>query len=612
MCGICGTTAASDFSHVARMSAALVHRGPDDDGIFLDEPSGVGLAVRRLSIIDLDGGHQPIQNEDGTVTVVFNGEIYNFGLLREHLLKRGHRLATRTDTEVLVHLYEEYGDELLHAVDGMYAFALWDSKQRRLLLARDRFGEKPLFYAERAGALAFASELTALAAGGVCSWELDPKAVDEYFTFGYLSAPGSIVRGVRQLPPGHLLAWTREGGSSLRPYWKPPPHAPRLAGSIAELVDETEALLTSSVRSRLVADVPVGVFLSGGVDSTLLTALAARETAQLRTFTVTYDTGSVSESDPARRSAELVGADHRELVFTAKDVERHFARYVTALDQPLADEALVPLRAVSEFARSDVTVAVGGEGADEVFGGYPRYRWLARSALLDRWLPTVVRGPLAVGASRALVGRARRLGTVLEPIPISHRHLGWVTGQRVGLRTTLYGPRLMEHAHRIPEDGLPAAGTNGPVEGVLMRLDQEHWLPGDVLAKADRASMQVSLELRTPYLSRELVEFAATVPPATHVQGGGKLLLRRVLQRVLPDAAFRRAKTAFRTPTAEWLRGPLAPALREHLASSSLYTDGWFDRDAVRRLADEHATRRADHGSTLWPLFVLGVWLDAR
>ena len=593
------------------MAAALARRGPDDEGAFSDEASGIALAARRLSIIDVPGGHQPIQNEDGTVTVVFNGEIYNFKRLREHLLGWGHSLSTRTDTEVLVHLYEDYGSELVHALEGMYAFALWDAKEKQLLLARDRFGEKPLFYTERDGELFFASELDALVAGGACEWDLDSETLDDYFTFGYVAAPASVVRGVKQLPPAHTLTWRRGSSAQVKRYWASPAHATAQSAPLDELVDEAEELLRASVKSRLVADVPVGVFLSGGVDSTLLAALAAHETSALKTFTVTYDRGNVGEGEPARNSAALIGADHHELVLTEGDVGSLVPHYLGQLDQPIADEAFVALRAVSKFARRDVKVAVGGEGADEVFAGYPRYRWLARSAMLERLMPARARRS-AASITGMLPQRVRRLEHVLTTQPLGDRHLDWVTEGRTQMRTRLYGPRLQGYAEKTPAGGRPPMQPDGSIEGLLMRLDQEHWLPGDVLAKADRASMQASLELRTPYLQRELVEFAAAVPPTTHTRNGGKVVLRRLLERILPQAAHERRKVAFRTPTAEWLRGPLSTAVQDQLAGGRLYEDGWFDRGEAQRLFDEHLARSADWTKTIWPLFVLGTWLDSR
>jgi asparagine synthase (glutamine-hydrolysing) len=617
MCGICGSTRAGDGRVLRAMNALMHHRGPDDEGTFVDPGSGVGLGATRLSIIDVDGGHQPLANETKTVWAVQNGEIYNFQSLRSSLLDAGHRFSTRTDTEVLVHLYEEYGAELGHALEGMFAFAVWDMQKRRLLLGRDRYGEKPLFYAEVGGELTFASELTALLEGAGLSLELDPAAVDEYFTYGYVAGPSSIVAGVRQLLPGHTLQWDEAGRTARTAcYWSPPRPPRTTSAPLPELVRETEQLLEGSVRSRLVADVPVGVFLSGGVDSTLVAALAARNVGGLRTFTVGYETGDVNETVAARRSAAAIGSEHHELLLTNDDVAELVPATAAALDQPIADQAMVPLRALSGFARRTIKVAVGGEGADEVFGGYPRYRWLARASAVPGWLP---RGALLVGTRLAAqvpgLERMARLERVLERAEPFERHLSWVAAGRLHARPNVYGPRLLSYLDRprrpIPWDGSTPLGSRGDLLGDLMRLDQSHWLPGDVLAKADRASMQASLELRTPYLSRELVEFASGLPAAWHVRGGGKRLLRRVLQRVLPAAAHERGKVAFRTPAAEWLRGPLAPALWDHVASSSLYRDGWFDRGGVEAHVRTHQNG-GDSSSVLWPLLVLGLWLDGN
>jgi asparagine synthase (glutamine-hydrolysing) len=614
MCGICGTTDTRDGRALRVMNDRMVHRGPDDDGIFLEAGGGVGLGARRLSVIDVAGGHQPLANEDETVWAVLNGEIYNFQALREGLLSAGHTLATRCDTEVLVHLYEDRGDELVHDLEGMFAFAVWDSARRRLLLARDRFGEKPLFYAEVGGELVFASELTALLAGAGLSRELDTAAVDAYFVYGYVPGGGSIVEGARQLEPGHRLLWdVGTGRSELQPYWRPSVHQSATKVDPDRLVERAGELLERSVASRLIADVPLGVFLSGGLDSTLIAALAARHVSGgLKTFTVDYDVGNVGERAAAQAAAAAVGAEHHELIFTTSDVRDRVPGMLAGLDQPIADPAFAPLRALSEFARGEVTVAVGGEGADELFGGYPRYRWLARMARMPGVVPTRIPA-LAAGRLGRLprMQRVGRLSDALAPGTTFDRHLGWVTSNRAGIREELYGPRLRAALTRVvaPDEalGLDLAGRD--VLGSLMRLDQTHWLPGDVLAKADRASMGASLELRTPYLSRELAEFAATVPAAVHVREGGKFLLRRILQRVLPSFVAPRAKLAFRTPLGEWLRGPLRPVLAGQLEQSSLYRDGWFEKQAVANLVAGHAEGRDDLGATLWPLFVLGCWL---
>jgi len=614
VCGICGTTSAGDGTALRTMNAAMLHRGPDDEGIYVDRGDGVGLGARRLSIIDVEGGHQPLANEDGTVWAVLNGEIYNHPSLQEHLLERGHRLASRTDTEVLVHLYEDHGSELVHALEGMFAFAVWDSRRRLLLLGRDRFGEKPLFYTECGGELTFASELKPLLQGLGYSRELDPAAFDAYFVFGYLPGNGSFVRGVDQLEPGSLLVWDlARRASTTHRYWSPPRMPATQPTPLFELVDETHELLEASVRSRLISDVPLGVFLSGGVDSTLVAALAAANTSgPLQTFTVGYEVGAVDEREAARRSAALIGAEHHELVLGETDVAERVPGFIRALGQPLADEAFVALRALAEFARAQVTVAVGGEGADELFGGYPRYRWMARAEHVPAWLPRAS-AARAAGLIERMVGGAHtgRVKDVLTPRTPVQRHVHWVAGPRVDVRAELYGPRLRGYLAVEPAppgfEGL--ASSNGSVEAAFMHLDQMQWLPGDVLLKADRATMQASLEFRTPFLDRELAEFATSVPASLHVREGGKLLLRRVLQKVLPEASHGRRKVAFRIPSDQWLRGPLRQELLAQLDSGSLYADGWLERRAAAKLVSEHLAGR-DRSAILWPLVVLGVWLD--
>ncbi len=614
MCGICGHTADPQAAAVRAMNQAMVHRGPDDEGHRTDAESGVSLGARRLSVIDVEGGHQPLGNEDGTVWAALNGEIYNHPRLQALLRERGHTLRSGSDTEVLVHLYEEYGDELVHALEGMFAFAIWDSRRRRLLVARDRFGEKPLFYAPAGEGVAFASELTALAAGAELGSELDPVAVHEYFVFGYVPGERSILAGVRQLPPGHLFTW--EPGAALveRRYWSPPVPAVTSAESVPDLVSELGRLLSDSVRSRLIADVPLGVFLSGGVDSTLIAAIAARESgAPLKTFTVGYDVGDVDESEAARTTAREIGSEHHQLVLAVDEIAARVPGVLRAMDQPLSDQSLPAFQAIAGFARESVTVAVGGEGADELFGGYPRYRWLARAEALHDAVPAALAGPAARLLEAGLpAGRLGRLADVARPRPAMERHLDWVAGERLGMRDSLYGPRLRGSAelgdlaagldHLVDADGLSVAGR-------FMLLDQLHWLPGDVLTKADRASMQVSLEVRTPYLSPELAEFAATIPPELHNGGRGKVLLRALLAELLPESAMKRPKTAFRVPAADWLRGPLAPILADQVRAGHACEEGWIDRAAATRALDRHQAG-ADNSAALWPILSFGLWLD--
>ncbi len=618
MCGIAGSTDDPEGRATRAMCATMRHRGPDDEGVHVDPEAGVAIGARRLSIMDIDGGHQPLCNEDGSIWVAFNGELYNQARLRENLLAGGHRLTTSGDTELLVHLYEEYGEALVGALDGMFTFALWDARARRLLLARDRFGEKPLFLHECDGHITFASELSGLLEVKPHLRELDPVAVDAFFVFAYVPGPGSIVPRVRQLPPGHLLSWEPELGlRSERSWWSPPQLGVRRDEPLTEVAAEAKALFAESVRTRMVADVPVGVFLSGGVDSTLVAAVAAQETStRLKTFTVGYDTGAVSETDRAREVARRLDTDHHEVTLTLEDVASRAPALLAALDQPLADRATVPLHALSEFARPRVTVALGGEGSDELFGGYPRYRWLEQARRLHARLPSLAAGSLA-GALRQAgrVPAAARASKRLAPTPVLERNLDWVTSERRHLRGALYGPRLRAlDDGRVLEDLAIHAGEldGGSTARWLMHLDQIHYLPDDVLVKSDRASMLVSLEVRTAFLHGGLADLAGSIDTQLHLAGAGKALIHEMLPAgLLPSSAVGRyRKTAFRVPAAEWLRGPLAPTLERQLERGTIYSEGYFDRAAARRLASEHAAGTHDHSDQLWPLLALGLWAD--
>ncbi len=574
-----------------------------------------------MAVIDVDGGRQPLANEDGSIWATLNGEIYNHPALRTGLLAQGHVLATRTDTEVLVHLYEEYGDALVHALEGMFAFAVWDARRGRLLVARDRFGEKPLFYAHRGGDLAFASELSALSRALPGADELDAAAVDAYFVHGYVPGPRTIIAGISQLPPGHMLTWDAASRQTqVTKYWEPlasPYDGP--IESESELVGELGRLLEESVRGRMLSDVPLGVLLSGGVDSSLVASLVAeRASGPVPAFTVGYDIGDVTEISAARQTAMAIGAEHHTLILTQGEVAGRLASVMGKLDQPLADQALVPLHAVSELAREHVTVALGGEGADELFGGYPRYRWLRRATRIEDMVPA----RFARGGARILRGmergqRTRHLTDLLEPTSTVVRHVDWVTDRRQQSRPSVYGTRLAALAH-TPQDeliaqSLPRNGrATSPGPGDMMLLDQRTWLADSVLVKADRAGMLASLEIRTPYLHQAVAEFAASIPAKVHVRGRGKELLRTLLARRQPDVHHRRSKVAFRAPAGAWLRGPLAPTLRQQLAAGALFDEGWFSRPAISAIASEHLAGRRDHTRILWPVLTLGLWLDAH
>jgi asparagine synthase (glutamine-hydrolysing) len=598
------------------MNAAMVHRGPDDEGVFVDTQSGVSLGARRLAIIDVEGGHQPVTNEDRTVWAVLNGEIYNNSSLRAQLIRAGHTFTSRTDTEALVHLYEEWGDDLVHAIEGMYAFAIWDTRERRLLVGRDRFGEKPLFYSEQPDRLVFASEITALRAGVPQTPPLDPFALDAYFVLGYIPGQQTAFEGIRQLEPASILRWSAEKPrAECSVYWRPPPAPVAGRASVRDFLEEARTLLESAVASRLVADVPVGVFLSGGLDSNIVAAIAAQRSGPgVKTFTVGYDTGQFNEGVDARAAAALISSDHHEVTLSCGEVAELVPRLVGALDQPLADPALVALNFVAAAARERVTVVLGGEGADELFGGYPRYRWMERVERAHRVLPGSVRRASTFAAHGA-GERTRRLGDALEHASLAERHIDWVAATPPSARASLYGPRLIEtiRSDAVLDDVASVLLDEGrsSVAGSLMRLDQRRYLPDNVLAKADRSTMQVSLEMRTPYLDRSLVEFAAIVPPTTHLQNDGKSLLRGVAGTIRTIDKSRRAKTAFRVPIAQWLRGPLRDALVQQVQEGPLAFEGWLDPHAMRRLTDEHLALTHDHSKRLWPILVGGLWLAA-
>jgi asparagine synthase (glutamine-hydrolysing) len=603
---------------VRAMNAAQVHRGPDDEGVYVDPAGDVGLGARRLSIIDLEHGHQPISNEDGTVWAVLNGEIYNSPALQERLKSAGHTFRSRSDTETLVHLYEEYGEEMVHALTGMFAFALWDERARRLLLARDRFGEKPLFFQDAPTGLTFASELSALARALPSTPDLDLDALDAYFVLGYVPGPATILEGVRQVPPGCILTWSAaRPQADVRRYWRARRAVSSHREPDADLVAETRRLIEKSIRQVLVSDVPVGVLLSGGLDSTLVTAMISKVSpAPVTTFTVGYDVGDVSELRAAQTTSAHLGTSHHAVVMGDDDVALRVPAVLSRLDQPLADPAVVPLHAVSELARRHVPVVISGEGADELFGGYPRYRWLIHSTQVKTVLPDALAYRTARLLARPRLGEgAARLSRVVAPQATLDRHLDWVTAGRRHLRSAMYGERMHSRSTgTVAFDSLMPHldGFVGELGAdAFMQLDQRHWLPDDVLVKSDRAGMLNSLEIRTPYLTTEIAEFANSVQARTHLGNFGKKLLREVAGEVYPMPRTRWRKRAFRVPGQHWLGGPLKPLLERQLVTGRLVTDGYVDGRYAQTMMREHFAG-ADRTAVLWPMLAFGLWLDAQ
>jgi asparagine synthase (glutamine-hydrolysing) len=608
MCGICGVLrrgADADPSALEAMNAALAHRGPDDQGTFVDGPAG--LAARRLSIIDLEGGHQPIANEDATLHVVQNGEIYNHAELRRELEGRGHAFRTRCDTEVLVHLYEEHGPDFVERLRGMFAIALWDGRRRRLLLARDRFGIKPLYVHRRDGQIAFASELKALMRLPGFRREVDPRALESFLAFNSIPGPLSIFRDVEKLLPGHLLL-ADEHGDEVREYARPGPLPPRREG-LGPLADELRERLRDSVRAHLIADVPVGVLLSGGVDSSALAALAAEESGErVKTFSIGFEEREFNELELARLVAKRYDTEHHELV-VRPDAAELLPRLAEIFDEPLADSSALPTYLVSELASRNVKVALSGEGGDELFGGYytyvadlmaPRLRplaWLAR--------PIVERLPSSSGKV-SFDYKAKRFvrGARLPPL---ERHHAWKEIFSPDARAELgcssgYDPLEVyrQHFERT-------AGAKPLVR--MQEMDLNVYLVDDLLVKTDRASMAHSLEARVPFLDTQVSDLALALPTSMKVRGfAKKRLLRRAMAPLVPREILQGKKQGFSIPAAAWLRGELEPFAREVLSPETLRRQGYFRPEAVSAMFDTHVSRREDLSRQLWGLLTFTLW----
>ncbi len=586
------------------MSATLVHRGPDSAGEFSDDT--VALAARRLSIIDLETGDQPIANEDGTLQVVQNGEIYNYRELRLELERAGHRFRTHGDTEVLLHLYEQHGDGFAERLRGMFAVAIWDAPRRRLTLARDRFGIKPLYYRDSGGELAFASELRALPRG-----EIDLDALEAFLAFNSIPAPLTIFREVRKLPAGHLLLW-EDGRVRLERFARPAPvPVTELRDEDeAELVEELRSRLRDSVRAHLVSDVPVGVLLSGGVDSALLAALAAEEGSEpLRTFSIGFEERSFDELADARRVAERYGTRHRELVLRP-DAALLLPALAEAFDEPFADSSALPTYLVSELAASEVKVALSGEGGDELFGGYYTYAadlLAARVGGLARLARPLVELLPTSSRKASFDYRAKRFVRAAH-LPPLERHHGWKEIFSAGARAELTGQRSAFD----PVDLLCEryAETDGADElARLQDVDLGTYLVDDLLVKTDRASMAHSLEARVPYLDTVVTNLALALPTRHKVRGfSKKVLLRKAAEPLLPREIVHGKKRGFSIPAAAWLRGELAPFARETLSTDALERQGFFRPEAVHRLLDAHVAGREDLSRQLWGLLAFTLW----
>jgi asparagine synthase (glutamine-hydrolysing) len=594
---------------VHRMCEAIVHRGPDDEGIFVK--GGVGLGMRRLSIIDLAGGHQPVFNEDKTVWIVFNGEIYNFPDLRSQLQARGHLFSTHTDTEVIVHLYEEYGSECVQKLRGMFAFALYDERTGCLLLARDRVGKKPLHYALQNGTLFFASEIKAILAVRPELAKINRPALLQYMYFGYVPDPATAFQPIHKLPPGHLLEFAR-GEVRIRQYWDFPQYGTYDPTSEEELLEELEFRLAEAVRIRLIADVPLGAMLSGGTDSSTVVALMARAASKpVKTFSVGFRHADFDEAPYARMVAQKFGTDHHEIILEPDLIET-VETLTHHLEEPFGDSSMLPTYFISCLARKYVKVALSGDGGDEAFAGYDRYRIHLEDRsykFIPSWAGLLYRDYVHPLVPYGMPGRNLAYSISL---PWQERYIEGVSFRPFQREMGILSDDFIA-SDRAPLKGfqeyLDKAPAHDPLSRVLY-LDSKTYLPGDILTKVDRMSMATSLEARVPMLDHVFLEWVTALTPKWKMRNGSqKIILKKLAERVgVPREVLHRPKQGFTLPLGHWMRGELKNLIQETLLDSQTRNRGYFNANGIQRMLDEHFQGRRDHSPRLWRLLMFELW----
>ncbi|MBR2585778.1 MAG: asparagine synthase (glutamine-hydrolyzing) [Thermoguttaceae bacterium] len=645
MCGICGAVGRSRVpvspETLDAMVDSLTHRGPDDRGTLLLSPgqgafpsrAGAALGHRRLSIIDLSSaGRQPLANEDGSVWVTFNGEIYNYLELRRELLEKGHRFKTDTDTEVLVHLYEETGLDFPKRLEGMFAIAVWDARKEQLVLVRDRLGKKPLFYWRTAEELYFASELKALTLLPGFPRTLDPIALEQYFAYQYTPAPRTIWRDARKLPPAHLAVWTPQGRWSQERYWEIDFNREERFTSAREWSERLRSALEESVRRRLRSDVPLGAFLSGGVDSTIIVSLMQKlSDCPIKTFSIGFEQKEYDETALAAATAKRLGTEHTELIVTP-DARAIFPQIVAQYDEPYSDSSAIPTWYLCQMTRRHVTVALSGDGGDELFAGYDRYKAVKLAGALD-FFPEPIRRFLA-GPVRAMIPASisqrsilRRMKRFLEAVGMSplERYLQWIAifnRQRLG---RLFSNRFREVLRQAYEEEGEEPNPLTVLQAAFARADRRDfataisvtdlltYLPGDILTKVDIASMRFALEVRCPMLDTGVVELAARLPIALKMRATkGKLILRETFREYLPPDLEKQPKRGFGVPLDHWFRGPLSGDLRDALLSCDSPCAAYLNPEYTRELVEQHLAAKFDHAGRLWSLLVFNQWLKGQ
>jgi len=624
MCGICGIYGFKELAPASQdlvraMAKVMVHRGPDDEGYYFD--NSVALGMRRLSIIDLVTGHQPLSNEDGTVWTVYNGEIYNFPELKQRLQAKGHAFLTQTDTEVIVHLYEEEGEDFVKRLNGMFAIALWDKKKKKLILVRDRLGVKPLHYLRFNDQLLFASEIKCLLQSG-CPREIDLEALSQYFTFEYIPAPRTIFRGIQKILPGQMLV-IENGRMTVRPYWdvqfEPKSLKP---GDENVLAEEIEQRLKESVRMRLISDVPLGVFLSGGIDSSSITALMSEvSTSAIKTFSIGFKEKSFDELGYARTVASRLGTEHQEFVVESDLVKELVPVLMKYIDEPLADASIIPTYIISRLARRFVTVALAGDGGDELFGGYDTYK-AYKVARLYRKVPRFIRTRIIKNMVSLLPATKKRLSFEFKAkkfisgveYPPEIANFIWWGAYAPSAQKNLFSPEFHAALERDPFSPIALHLRNCGARETLDRLaylDLKLYLQDDLLVKVDRMSMANSLEIRVPFLDYTFVEFAATIPSSLKLKGlATKYILKKAMRDRLPKEILHRKKIGFDIPLGVWIKNELKDFVTSVLSPANLRKHNYFNAATIEKIMKEHFSGVHNHRQLLWPLIIFQYWYD--
>ena len=621
MCGICGISYPDnripERSALEKMTQAIIHRGPDSDGFHID--AGIGLGMRRLAIIDVAGGDQPIPNEDESLWIIFNGESHNFPDLYTDLVKRGHEFRTRTDSECILHLYEEYGDDCVQHLRGQAAIAIWDKKKQKLFLARDRMGKKPIYYTVQNGVFYFASETSALLAALPYKPEINLEAIDLYLSLQYVPDPITAYSGIYKLPPAHTLVW-QNGQIKLKRYWDYT-YQPKHTGTEAELIEELRALLKESVKMRLISEVPLGAHLSGGIDSSIIVALMAElSDAPIKTFSVGFEEAAFSELEYARIVAQRYSTDHHEFILKYGDIPSTLEKITRHFGEPFADASAIPLYHISKLTREHVTVVINGDGGDEDFAGYQRYwldpfanRYLRAPHFLTRGLVPSIARLLPDSSDRpigqSLVNGFKRLHQLPE-IDARASILRWGSYFSPIQRAQLWKPEFKfkaGNAQALLAERFDSA--EGSFLDKTLYTDLHTYLPGDLLVKADRMAMAASIEGRSPFLDHKVVEWSARVPDQFKIRGrSGKYLLKKAFAKELPESILGRRKQGFGIPVGAWFRGPLHDWAKQLLVAHDSSLQHWFDQKTLNAILEEHRLGRVDHGKRLYALTMLALW----